>query len=164
MGNAGPRLGMHFGHPRVALAVSPGSSTGSAIALGPIPSVATQARKWSAHAAVVLADAFRRAVSLITLTFPLTYLFLVLIGAGVLRPELIEDLHLRIWTALLSGPVHILGNKIFVGPTTYRGVDFLLLGCAVLFFAFRSMLLGALAIMTESAIEKRAGRSDPPGR
>lgn len=132
--------GVHLGIGHVALAAPAGiRAAGSLKFRPPMPRVRS-----SIKTACTFVRAFRRAISLVMLSVALTYFFLVLVGAGILRPELIDDLRLGAWTSVLAGPAQLQGTRIFVVPTIYRSVDMLLLACGIMMLAARSMISRAL--------------------
>ncbi len=120
------------------------------------------AKRSSLKARCAIMRVFGRIFGLASLAVPFTYLFVVLIGAGVLRPELVGQLRLSTWAAMLVEPVEWLGQRIFAVPTSYRGVDMLLVGTGVLAVILRSMMMSLIHRLGHPAGEAVRKPSRPP--
>ena len=85
--------------------------------------------------------AFRRAMSIVLLSIPYLYGLQVLIGAGIMRPDLVDKLRLATVLGGVVDPVHLMGSRIFAVSTTYHGVDVLLVVIGTLTVVLRSIVL-----------------------
>jgi class 3 adenylate cyclase len=106
------------------------------------PSVEQSASKTSVWKyAYWSARIFRYIFSLSTLTVPLSFIGLFVVGGGLIRPEILEGSRIFAYMQAVCTPALQFAEKIFNFRTVSHGWNYLLLGIAVVTFFLRQFLM-----------------------
>jgi len=113
----------------------------------PVEQSAPQSAVWKY--AYWSARIFRYAFAIVTLTIPLSFVGLFIVGGGLIRPEVLEGSRILSYMQTVCAPALLFSEKIFSFRTVMHGWNYLLLGLAVVAFFLRQFVMIPVEIVEQ---------------